>query len=689
MPDGGEGKIPSLELMCGIAGWLALADSGLVDRDALAVMRDALVHRGPDGAGLWTSADRRAGLGFRRLAIVDLSDTAMQPMPNEDGSVQVVFNGEIWNHGELRPQLEAAGHRFRTDHSDTETIVHGYEEWGDDVVHHLDGMFAFAVWDGPRRRLLLCRDRVGIKPLYFAWSRGRFLFGSEIKAILAVPGVEADVEPLAVYHYLSFLTTPAPLTMFRGIFKMPAGHRASIDLEGRFAADRYWDALPGAGERDDVRELRRLSGDALRDFAAKRTRELLDEAIAKRMMSDVPFGVMLSGGIDSSVNVALMAKHVDQPLRTFTVGFSDHPESNELDYARQVSQLFGTDHREILIDEAAMRRYLPQLVYSQDEPIADWVCIPLYFVSKLVRDSGTIVVQIGEGSDEQFCGYRSYMGYLDMIQRYWTPYRRVPSSMRRIASRAVDLLAGVHDRHDTYLDLVVRAGLDREPFWSGATVFPESRKRRLIDTRRLEALRPPSDMIASGLLPERYLLPDTFEVVRSFFDRLDERAPGSDALTRMIYSEFKLRLPELLLMRLDKIGMSVSIEPRDPFLDYKLVEFTMNVPQEAKVWDGISKALLKKAVRGLIPDNIIDRPKVGFGAPMHLWLRGEFGRAVESELRATRFFDRFPADRQKVLDMLRRHREGSSDFALYVWTFYNAVAWFDRWIDGKREVRAA
>ena len=675
--------------MCGIVGWVGLSDAARVQPGALAAMRDTMLHRGPDGAGAWISDDGRVGLGFRRLAILDLSETAMQPMPNEDGTVQIVFNGEIWNHVELRRELEAAGHRFRTDHADTETIVHGYEQWGDAVVDHLDGMFAFAVWDARRRRLLLARDRVGIKPLYFAWSRGRFLFASEIKAILAAPGIEIDVEPLAVYHYLSFLTTPAPLTMFRGVFKMPAGHRASIDLDGTFDAERWWDALPGRGEPDDREQLRRLSGKALVDFAAGRVRDLLDDAIAKRMISDVPFGVLLSGGIDSSVNVALMAKHVDQPLRTFTIGFSDHPENNELEYARRISKQFATDHHELLIDERAMRDYLPSLVYSQDEPIADWVCIPLYFVSKLVRDSGTTVVQIGEGSDEQFCGYRSYMAYLEMIRRYWTPYRRVPGPLRRVASRAVDLLTAVHDHHDSHIDLIVRAGLDREPFWSGATVFSESRKRRLVDRGRLEPLRAPEEMLRSGLLPTTYALADTYEVVRSFFDRLDEQAPGQDALTRMIYSEFKLRLPELLLMRLDKIGMSVSIEPRDPFLDHRLVEFTMNVPQAAKVWGGTSKALLKQAVRGLIPDEIIDRPKVGFGAPMLQWMRGEFGREIEAQIRASRFFERVPIDRALVLDMLRRHRAGTSDFSLYVWTVFNAVAWFDWWVDGRREVRAA
>jgi asparagine synthase (glutamine-hydrolysing) len=665
--------------MCGIVGWLAIDEQVPVDSARLARMRDTMVHRGPDGDGLWIAPGRGVGLGFRRLAIVDLSPTANQPMANEEGSVQIVFNGEIYNHRVLRKELEVRGHLFRTDHSDTEAIVHGYEEWGPSVLDRLEGMFGIAIWDSRKRQLFLARDRIGIKPVYFAWTRSAFLFASEIKALLEHPEVQRAVEPLSVYHYLSFLTTPAPLTMFRGIFKMPAGHRAIVHPDGTMQAERYWDALPGRG--DDLAELLTLSGPHLEEFAVRRTRELLDAAIEKRMMSDVPFGVFLSGGIDSSTNVALMARHMDMPVRTFTVGFSDHEHLNELDYARKVSKLYNTDHHEVLVNERAMRDYLPSLVYSQDEPIADWVCIPLYFVSKLLRDSGTIVVQVGEGSDEQFSGYRSYMMYQEMKRRYWDPFRRVPRPLRRAVAAVADRLFGLHDRHDAYLDVIVRAGRDREAFWSGATVFPESRKQRIIDRDHLGSLNVPGPLRNSGLLPAGYVLADTFEVVRSFYDRLDAEAPSADFLTRMVYSEFKLRLPELLLMRVDKIGMSVSIEPRVPFLDHKLVEFTMNLPQDLKTKNGVSKWVLKAAVRGLIPDEIIDRPKMGFGAPMVQWLRGEFGRQMEAELSSSRFFQSFPADRGAVLDMLRRHRAGTADFALYLWTFYNAAAWFDRWID--------
>ncbi|HYK91537.1 MAG TPA: asparagine synthase (glutamine-hydrolyzing) [Acidobacteriota bacterium] len=665
--------------MCGIVGWLSTSESKPVDPSALVRMRDCMVHRGPDGEGLWVSENRRIGFGFRRLAIVDLSAAANQPMQNEDGSVRIVFNGEIYNHKLLRRELTSRGHRFCTDHSDTESIVHGYEEWGERVVDHLEGMFAFAIWDQAHDCLFLARDRIGIKPLYFGWTDSGFLFASEIKSILALPSFARDLEPRSVYHYLSFLTTPAPLTMFRGIYKMPAGHRAFVAFDGAMKAERYWDALPGSG--DDLAEMRSLQPPALEDYAVRRTRELLDAAIEKRMMSDVPFGVFLSGGIDSSTNVALMSRHMTHPVRTFTVGFSDHQHLNELEYARKVSRLFHTEHHEIMVDERSMREYLPSLIYSQDEPIADWVCIPLYFVSKLLRDNGTIVVQVGEGSDEQFCGYRSYMMYLTMYRRFWRRFAGLPRPLRRVFSKAGGWLMGLHDRHDAYIDVIIRAGLDREAFWSGATVVPESRKARIIDLSRLAELRIPPPMWASGLLPREYAQPDSFGIVRSFFDRLDKSAPGSDFLTRMIYSEFKLRLPELLLMRVDKVGMSVSIEPRVPFLDHKLVEFTMNLPMQLKTRNGVTKWVLKQAVRGLIPDEIIDRPKMGFGAPMVQWLRGDFGRSMESEMRATRFFDHFPANRDTVLGMLHRHQAGKADFALYLWTFYNAAAWYDSWID--------
>jgi asparagine synthase (glutamine-hydrolysing) len=641
-----------------------------VSEEILNRMRECMVHRGPDGAGTWVSPARQVGLAFRRLAIIDLNQNANQPMPNEDGSLQIVFNGEIYNHRALRRELEAKGHRFRTDHSDTETIVHGYEEWGKDVVHHLEGMFAFAIWNERERTLFLARDRIGVKPLYFTTAGSAVLFASEIKALLAHPRVTAQVEPYALYHYLSFLTTPAPMTMFRGIFKMPAGHRVTIRAGQPIAPERYWDPLPPWIEVKDPAQ------SSERD-AIVRTRSLLEKAVEKRLMSDVPFGVFLSGGVDSSAIVALMARQLDQPVKTFTVGFSDHQHLNELDYARRVAGMFKTDHHEVLVDSRQMEEYLPTLVYSQDEPIADWVCIPLYFVSRLVRDSGTVVVQVGEGSDEEFCGYDSYMGYLRLYQRYWQPFRRLPGPAQHAAAALARWGSAMTGKAHIYTDIINRAANDREHFWGGAMSFWEPMKRRLLNHREWRAIDVPDSV--RRIVPGAFLTQDTFNVVSEYLSTVDSAMPQGDVLARMTYLEFKLRLPELLLMRVDKITMSTSVEARVPFLDHHLVGFTMGMPKTLKTKDGTPKYILKKALEGIIPDDVIYRKKMGFGAPMREWLRGDFGRAAEqtvmhSTLRSESFFDY-----QHIAEMFRRHREGE-DFSLPLWTLYNLTAWFDRWV---------
>jgi len=408
--------------MCGIAGIFGLDGTRPVDEGVLRAMGDSMVHRGPDGNGQWISPDRRIGLAHRRLAIVDLSDSAAQPMSDINESVWVTFNGEIYNHLGLRRELQKSGHRFRTDHSDTEVLVHGFKEWGiDGLVERLDGMFAFAIWDDANKRLFLVRDRIGIKPVYFTRAGGYFRFASEIKAILTDAEVPRAVEPSALNHYLSFMVAPAPLTMFKDIFKLPAGHLMEIDPSGGLSARRFWDAVPGKGI--DSADIKGLSAAALEDFYTTGIRERLEAGIEKRMMSDVPFGVFLSGGIDSSANVALMSRMMDRPVDTFTVGFKDYTHLNELDYASRVAKEFKTNHHEVLIDEGDMLGYLDDLVHHQDEPLADWVCVPLYFVSKLAKDSGVTVVQVGEGSDEQFSGYNSYRLYLQIHRQFWRAFK--------------------------------------------------------------------------------------------------------------------------------------------------------------------------------------------------------------------------------------------------------------------------
>ncbi len=675
--------------MCGVFGFYQFGP-GTPISDAVAVRaRDTMVHRGPDGAGLWRSPDGRTVLAHRRLSIIDLSDSAAQPMCNEDQTVWITYNGEVYNHAALRRELIDAGHSFRTHHSDTEVLVHGYEQWGaEGLARRLAGDFGFGLWDGKERKLTLMRDRIGVKPVYFSFGDGWVAFASEIKALLEIPGITRDVDPLAMYHYLSFLTTPAPMTMFQGIYKLPAGFLVQFDAQGRITARRYWDATPGAGISSS--DIQGLSAPAREDFYVDGIRRRLHAAVEKRMVSDVPFGVFLSGGIDSSTNVALMAQFMDRPVDTYTVGFRDHTHLNELDYAQLVADRFRTNHHTVLIDETDMHGYLDQLIHSQDEPIADWVCIPLYFVSKLARDSGSTVIQVGEGSDEQFCGYASYMQYLDLYRRYWQPFRRwLPTPVQRGVAGAFAAAAQLRPSLATYADIVDRAARSREHFWSGATVFWDSMKSRLINAERLPRVSPPRALVECGLYPASYAEADSFNVIRSFLEPFDRDYPGQDVLTRMIYNEFKLRLPELLLMRVDKIGMSATIEARVPFLDHELVEFTMDIPMDYKIKGNVPKYLLKSAVRGLIPDEIIDRKKMGFGAPMTQWLRGDFGNRVEAGILGSRLLERGWFNRDYIRRLCAEHRSGRSDNSLYVWNLYNLTAWYDYWIDGRSRAAAA
>ncbi|MDQ2993887.1 MAG: asparagine synthase (glutamine-hydrolyzing) [Pseudomonadota bacterium] len=664
--------------MCGIAGIVAFNESNSVDETILTKMRDTMIHRGPDGAANWISADRKVGLAHRRLSIIDLSTAAAQPMCNEDGTVWITLNGEIYNHVVLRKDLQEKGHTFKTDHSDTEVLVHGFEEWGiEGLLQRIEGDYGFGIWDEKTQKLYLVRDRIGVKPVYFSLQEGVFLFASEIKAILAHPIVERDVDPIAMYHYLSFLTTPAPFTMFKGVFKLPAGHYLEIDHKGAFKTKQYWDVTEKLGQKipDNISEAEQ------ENYYVEGIQSRLKDSVKKRMMSDVPFGVFLSGGIDSSTNVALMSELMDRPVDTFTVGFKDHHHLNELEYASQVSKEFNTNHHEVLIDEHDMKGYLGNLVHHQDEPIADWVCIPLYFVSKLAKDSGTTVIQVGEGADEQFCGYKSYMGYLDLYHKYWSPYRKLPQVLQNLGASLFGLAANLNPSLDVYADIVNRASRNRDHFWSGATVFWDRMKDKLISAQLTTTVA--SSIMESGILPESYLKMDTFNIINSFGDALKATHPTHDILTRMIYNEFKLRLPELLLMRVDKITMSESLEARVPFLDHHLVEFSMNIPMSHKVKGKQAKNLLKKAVEGLIPHNIIYRKKMGFGAPMSQWLKGEFGSHVASAISQSKLLNRGFFNVDYIQQLSKDHMAGRRDNSLYIWTLFNLTSWYDYWIEQK------
>ena len=638
--------------MCGICGvWEYGTTRGNITPGLLASMRDVMTHRGPDDAGELVFDEARGGFGFRRLSIIDLSEAGHQPMHGCTDRVWLVFNGEIYNHASLREGLEQRGHVYAS-RTDSETILHLYEERGLDFVQDIEGDYAIALWDADREQLVLARDRAGVKPLYFYHRNGLFIFASEIKAIVQHPAVTPEVNEEALYHYLTFVTTPAPQTLFRGIQKLPAGHMLIVDRSGKARISQYWDALPSASPKltDSEHEANIL--------------KLLRDSIKKRMMADVPFGVFLSGGVDSSANVALMSELMTRPVRTFTVGFHDCEELNELESARAISQRFGTDHHEVMIGREEMQRFLPELVFHQDEPIADPVCVPLYYVSKLARDTGTIVVQVGEGSDELFGGYDWFRTYLQIQERFWRHAERFPVAVRRAGSVLAKPLIKKMLKKRMASELVRRLGAGESLFWGGAVVFDETMKSRVLSTE----------------MRARYNGVSTYDVVRNYQEAIAAARPDADAAARMTYLELKLRLPELLLMRVDKITMATSVEARVLFLDHHLIEYAMNLPRELKVKGQTGKHILKRALESILPADVLYQPKRGFGAPVREWFRGAEGeklmqQIMNSSLRERKFFDY-----SFISGLADEHRREVRDWSANLWCLLNLSVWYDRWI---------
>lgn len=630
--------------MCGIAGVLAFDASPFrVCEPLVTRMRETMRHRGPDGGTTWVDPDGRIGLGHRRLSIIDLAPSAAQPMSNEDGSIRVVYNGEIYNHAALRAELVDLGHRFATDHSDTEVIVHGFEQWGTGVLDRLRGMFAFGLWDARSRELWLVRDRIGVKPLYYSVHHGRLTFASEIKALLEDPEQHRAVHEEAFYHFLSFLTTPAPQTLFDGIRKLPSGSWLKVRSDGGIQERRYWDVW------DDVAPVGGLSDEAL----AERILEELTTSVNLRKVSDVPVGVFLSGGLDSSTNAALFAKGESRPVATFSIGFDRDYRTyrNELDYARTMAARIGSCHREHRLTTGELVDFLPRMVQLQDEPIADPVCVPLYYLAKMARESGVPVCQVGEGADEMFIGYPNWLQSLERQRMADWPIPRAAAGAAGLALR----MAGYgHAWQHEYLR---RAAHGQPLFWSGAEAFSEHDKQRLLGPavkRRLAGLT-------------------SWDAIAPIHDCFEERAWDKHPLAWMSYADLRLRLPELLLMRVDKMTMGVGLEGRVPFLDHRLVALAMSIPSERKILNGTLKHLLKKAVRGLVPDELVDRRKQGFGVPVDELFGGRLTSLATTEL--TAFCDETGlVDKEAALGLIGRG-EGSK-----AWYLLNLAMWWREYI---------
>jgi asparagine synthase (glutamine-hydrolysing) len=627
--------------MCGIYGVLNL-DGAPARTDALRGMAALTVHRGPDDEG--THVDGPLAFGMRRLSIIDVGG-GHQPLFNEDATVAVIANGEIYNYRELRDDLARRGHALRTS-SDCETIVHLYEEYGDDCVKHLNGMFAFALWDARRRRLLVARDRLGVKPLYLHCDGRRLLFASEAKALLAAPGMRAELDPQALVSYLDLGYVPAPLSMFRGVRKL-APATVLIAEDGRVEERVYW-RMPTEVDRSRSE----------RDWIAS-VRASLERATHMQMVSDVPIGAFLSGGIDSSAVVAFMAAHSDRPVKTYAIGFGGGAAEsfyNELPYAQRVATLFRTDHREIVVtpDVVAL---LPQLLWHMDEPIADTAFITTYLVSKFARRDVAVILS-GVGGDELFAGYRRYLG-----SHYQAYFGRLPSSVRRLAVAVSRRLPS--DRHSPLMN----ASRLAKGFLSSAGLPLEERYRSYVQVfARDETMR---------------LLREPPAAAADLFDAALAAATSSDEQNRMLDVDARTQLPDDLLLLTDKMSMAVSLECRVPFLDHELVELAARIPQEVKVRGGRLKHVLKGALGGILPDDILERRKRGFGTPMGAWLKRDLKPMLATMLSARAVEERGLLRKQAIDELVADHEAGRVDGTDRLVALLNLEIWARMYLDGR------
>ncbi|MEP7028048.1 MAG: asparagine synthase (glutamine-hydrolyzing), partial [Candidatus Eisenbacteria bacterium] len=606
----------------------------------LASMTDLLTHRGPDDSGLYISGP--IGLGQRRLSIVDLSPAGRNPMPNEDDTIWLTFNGELYNVLDRRDELAAKGHRFRS-HTDTEVLVHLYEEYGFDVVHELRGMFAFAIWDAPRRTLLVVRDRLGIKPLYWRSHNGTFAFASEMKALLADPACPRTVDPRALEDYLALQYVPSPGSMIEGIHKLSPGHMLIVTPQG-VEERRYW--TPPVGETTELSF----------DDAAAELRRLLEESVRLRFMSDVPFGAFLSGGIDSSIVCALMARLMDPPVKTFTIGFKGAPEDESV-YARQVAQHLGAEHHEFVVEPDALA-ILPSLVWHLDEPLADTSTLPTWAVSEMARQHVKVVLS-GDGGDETFAGYETYR-----LAQAYARVDRLPAGLRRMAASAGGRAPG------KWASRFERLGLD--------AIERHVRVMAIADRATYAPL-----------------LAGDFRAAANGHDplaALRAHAGGfapSD-LRALLHLDLTTYMTDDVLAKVDRMSMAHALEVRVPLLDHKLVEFASTLPFDFKLRGGVSKALLKHAVRDLLPASILGRGKQGFAVPLKHWFGDRFQTVLGDVLSPASIRNRGMFDERAVAGLIARATAPAPDARAgrLMWALIVFEMWARSFLDRVPEIPA-
>ena len=621
--------------MCGICGIYNGKSGEPVSGQLLEHMTGSISHRGPDDSGAYL--DGPLGLGFARLSIIDLSG-GHQPMTNETGDIWLVFNGEIWNYKELRKELIEKGHQFRTN-SDTETIVHAYEEYGVDCVARLHGMFGFAIWDASRRRLLLARDRAGKKPLYYTRANGSFIFGSEIKALLHHPDVKRQADPQALADFLSVRYVPGPATLFANIYKVLPGHWLLYENDN-IREECYWDYSFGQTERRPIEEY-------IQDI-----RQHVRRAIEERMIADVPVGAFLSGGVDSSIVTGTMSQLTNHPVQTFAVGF-DVEGYSELPYARLVADHFRTEHHELVVKCSDLSEYWPLLTWHRDEPVSEPSDLGVYLVSKLARNYVKVVLS-GEGGDELFAGYPKYV--VDWMARYYhmlpTPVRdnvvmplldQLPYSMRKLKTAARNLSQPAPQRWMS---------------WFG--IFNGQLKENILS----ESIKANIDIDSSRV-----------------FRRWLAKNPQRDNLSSMLYLDTKIWLPDNLLMKGDKMTMAASLEARMPLLDYQLTEYAASIPSKDKIRPFKAKYLFKRAYADFLPETILTRKKMGFNVPTGTWFREGQRNLITQLLLSERARDRGYLNDAFVASLLRDHLEGKTNYQSQLFILASLELWFRVFID--------
>ena len=628
--------------MCGICGFVYSEQGASQHEPYLLQMNRTIRHRGPDDEGYYL--DDGAALGMRRLSIIDLV-TGNQPVTNEDGTIWLVFNGEIYNYQEIHARLEQRGHKFITK-SDTEVIVHAYEEFGDRCAEHFNGMFAFALWDAPNRKLLVARDHIGIKPMYYWLGKGRLVFGSELKALLAHPEVPRAIDPVALDQFLTLEYIPTPRTIFRDIYKLPAGH-SMVFQDGQLRVEQYWDITmieTPAAEADCVEMLT----------------ELIDDAVRLQLMSDVPLGAFLSGGIDSSTVVASMSAATSVPVKTFSIGFGDRTY-NELPYARVVARQFGTEHYEEFL-EPDIADLAERLVGHLDEPFGDFSIFPTYLVSEVARRKVKVTLS-GDGGDELFGGYDTYVA--QDLDRY---YRWLPAAVRKQFLPA--LLDSVPPRP-------AKKGLINKTkrFVEGAKlpdVLQHTRWMMFLEQRDKAALYRPElrEWINGG---------SAAQVMEKYFERI----AGFDPLAQQQYVDIKTYLVDDILVKVDRMSMAVSLEARVPLLDYRIVEFAVNLPPQMKLARGETKRILRKAVANRLPAEVLNKPKEGFSIPLKHWLRGPLKPMMTELLSRESLQKRGYFEPDTVSRWVREHLDRSVNHSHRLWALMVFELWHRKVLDGQ------